>query len=66
MQENEKKAITRSEGPVSKSSYFLGDPPPDPHFLASLGALPSATGYNHTKARTKRGLGEDPPGSKNT
>jgi hypothetical protein len=26
-------------GPVSKSSYFLGDPPPDPRFLASLGAL---------------------------
>jgi hypothetical protein len=23
----------------SKSSYFLGDPPPDPRFLASLGAL---------------------------
>jgi hypothetical protein len=31
--------ISRSEGPVSKSSYFLGDPPPDPRFLASLGAL---------------------------
>jgi hypothetical protein len=26
-------------GHVSKSSYFLGDPPPDPRFLASLGAL---------------------------
>jgi hypothetical protein len=24
---------------VSKSSYFLGDPPPDPRFLASLGEL---------------------------
>jgi hypothetical protein len=24
---------------VSKSSYILGDPPPDPRFLASLGAL---------------------------
>jgi hypothetical protein len=24
---------------VSKSSCFLGDPPPDPRFLASLGAL---------------------------
>jgi hypothetical protein len=24
----------QSEGPVSKSSYFLGDPPPDPRFLA--------------------------------
>jgi hypothetical protein len=24
---------------VSKSSYFLGDPPPDPRFLASLGTL---------------------------
>jgi len=24
---------------VSKSSYFLGDPPPDPRFLASLGGL---------------------------
>jgi hypothetical protein len=24
---------------VSKSSYFLGDPPPDPRFLASLGVL---------------------------
>jgi hypothetical protein len=39
-------AITRSEGPVSKLSYFLGDPPPYPRFLASLGALPSVTGYN--------------------
>jgi hypothetical protein len=26
-------------GSVSKSSYILGDPPPDPRFLASLGAL---------------------------
>ena len=26
-------------GPASKSSYFQGDPPPDPRFLASLGAL---------------------------
>jgi hypothetical protein len=34
--------VTTSFGPVSKSSsYSLGDPPPDPHFLASLGALPS-------------------------
>jgi hypothetical protein len=24
---------------VSKSSYFLADPPPDPRFLASLGTL---------------------------
>jgi hypothetical protein len=30
---------SRSEGPVNKSSYFLGDPPPDPRFLASLGEL---------------------------
>jgi hypothetical protein len=47
-----------------QSSYFLGDPPPDPRFLASLGALPSVTGYNHTKARAKRyqgGLGGVPP-----
>ena len=29
----------RSEGSVSKSSHFLGDPPPDPRFLASLAAL---------------------------
>jgi hypothetical protein len=29
----------RSEGPVSMSSYFLGDPPPDPRFLASRGTL---------------------------
>jgi hypothetical protein len=28
-----------ADGPVSKSSCFLGDPPPDPRFLASLGAL---------------------------
>ena len=34
---------SRSEGPVSKSSYFLGDPPPDPRFLASLGALSMVT-----------------------
>jgi hypothetical protein len=31
---------SRAEGPASKSSYFLGDPPPDPRFLASLGTLP--------------------------
>jgi hypothetical protein len=29
----------RNIGPVSEPSYFLGDPPPDPRFLASLGAL---------------------------
>jgi hypothetical protein len=34
---------TQAEGPVSKSSYFLGDPPPDPRFLASLGALQIGT-----------------------
>jgi hypothetical protein len=28
-----------TEGPVSKSSCFLGDPPPDPRFLASLDTL---------------------------
>jgi hypothetical protein len=32
-------SLDRSEGPVRESSYFLGDPPPDPRFLASLGAL---------------------------
>jgi hypothetical protein len=30
---------SRAEGPVSKSWCFLGDPAPDPRFLASLGAL---------------------------
>ena len=30
----------------SASSYFLGDPPPDPRFLASLGAL-SLVGLDH-------------------
>jgi hypothetical protein len=39
-------SYARSEGPVSKSSYFLGDPPPDPRFLASLGAL-SLVDLNH-------------------
>ena len=34
-------STARFEGPVGKSSYFLGDPPPDPRFLASLGALSS-------------------------
>jgi hypothetical protein len=29
----------RPKGPDTESSYFLGDPPPDPRFLASLGAL---------------------------
>jgi hypothetical protein len=29
----------KPEAPVSRSSCFLGDPPPDPRFLASLGAL---------------------------
>jgi hypothetical protein len=33
------KSNSRSEGPASKSSYVLGDPPPDPRFLASLGSL---------------------------
>ena len=28
-----------SEGPAGGSSDFLGDPPPNPRFLASLGAL---------------------------
>jgi hypothetical protein len=36
-------------GPVSKSSYFLGDPPPDPRFLASLGAL-SLVEHDHCSA----------------
>jgi hypothetical protein len=31
--------MVRSEGPGGGSSEFLGDPPPDPRFLASLGAL---------------------------
>jgi hypothetical protein len=31
--------LDRSEGPAGESSDFLGDPPPDPRFLASLGAL---------------------------
>jgi hypothetical protein len=31
---------SRPQGPVSKLSCFLGDPPPDPRFLASLGTLP--------------------------
>jgi hypothetical protein len=31
--------LDRSKGPVCGSSDFLGDPPPDPRFLASLGAL---------------------------
>jgi hypothetical protein len=37
--ENKKNKNRNSEGLVSKSSCFLGDPPPDPRFLASLGAL---------------------------
>ena len=36
----------RSEERVSKSSYFLGDPPPDPRFLASLGVL-SLVEFDH-------------------
>ena len=35
-------ALADHPGPkdlLSKSSCFLGDPPPDPRFLASLGAL---------------------------
>jgi hypothetical protein len=31
--------MDRSEGPGGGSSDFLGDPPPDPRFLASIGAL---------------------------
>jgi hypothetical protein len=31
--------LGRSEGPVGGTSDFLGYPPPDPRFLASLGAL---------------------------
>jgi hypothetical protein len=34
------------DGPVTESSYFLGDPPPDPRFLASLGALSLAQPHN--------------------
>jgi hypothetical protein len=29
----------RSKGPAGGSTDFLGDPPPGPRFLASLGAL---------------------------
>jgi hypothetical protein len=36
---------------VSKSSYILGDPPPDPRFLASLGARSLVT-YNSITALT--------------
>jgi hypothetical protein len=69
----------RSKRPVGGSSDFLGDPPPDPRFLASLGAL-SLAELHHccvvdlfggfctttTARRAKRengGLGEDPPGN---
>ena len=38
--------LSRSDGPVGESSYFLGDPPPDPRFLASLGALSLAQLHN--------------------
>jgi hypothetical protein len=31
--------MVRCKGPGSGSSDYLGDPPPDPSFLASLGAL---------------------------
>ena len=55
-------ALTRSEGPLTKSSCFLGDPPPDPLFLASLGALslvelPSLEGLGSLLS----GLRMDPP-----
>ena len=30
--------LGKSKGPAGGSSDFLGDPPPDPRFLASLGA----------------------------
>jgi hypothetical protein len=30
--------VSRGES-VGELSYFVGDPPPDPRFLASLGAL---------------------------
>jgi hypothetical protein len=33
------KSNSRSEGPASKSSYLLGDPPPGPRFLASRRAV---------------------------
>jgi hypothetical protein len=44
---------------VSKSSYFLGDPPPDPRFLASLGALSLAEldHYSSTEAIVHSCLG---------
>jgi hypothetical protein len=60
-------------------SDFLGDPPPDPRFLASLGALSLAelhhccvvdlfdgfwTTHDSAPSEAKNGgLGEDPPGS---
>jgi hypothetical protein len=37
---------SRSFAPGSKSSNFLGDPPPDPRFLASLGTLSLAQLHN--------------------
>jgi hypothetical protein len=42
---------SRSEGPVSKSSCFLGDPPPDPRFLASLGAMSSVELHHYLVVR---------------
>ena len=37
---------TTHNTPVSMSMCFLGDPPPDPRFLASLGTLPLAQLHN--------------------
>jgi hypothetical protein len=50
-----------SPGTVSKSSYFLGDPPPDPRFLASLGTS-SLVSYSSITARSEgeRRAYEDP------
>jgi hypothetical protein len=55
--------------PVSKSSYFLGDPPPDPRFLASLGVLSLVElawfsflgGQGGPVSKSSYFLGEPPP-----
>jgi hypothetical protein len=43
-----------------RSSCFLGDPPPDLRFIASLGALPLASPYEDPSEASPGGLGGSP------
>jgi len=51
-------SLGKSEAPVGGTSLFLGDPPPDPRFLASLGVL--SLGYSSITVWTEHPRSEAP------